>query len=311
MESYIGIDISKKTFDVYETTSQQSRSFGATDQDVAKAVTWMSSFSPSLILLESTGGYEKNLVFELMAAGLPVKVINPRKVRDFARAMGKMAKTDTIDAMVIARYAATFKPLPQKPVDRLADKAKSLIARKRQLVGMRTQEKNRREHALETAIKKSIQAIINTLDQEIAKIDKELNDYVDRMPKLKKKKALLKSIPGIGEASATTLLFDLPELGTLNRREIAALAGVAPINRDSGQFRGKRMTGGGRVKIRTQLFMPTLVAIRHNPLIRNYYQNLLSRGKARMTAVVACMRKLLVIMNAMVKTNTPWSPNCA
>ena len=311
MLSYIGIDVSKKSFDVHETSSSQDRSFDYTDEGLKESIDWMLSIKPVLILLESTGGYELELVSELWAKGLPVKVINPRRIRDFARATGKLAKTDRLDARVIAEYAATFKPLPQEKVDDLALKMKALTARRQQLVSMRTQESNRKEHARDKDIKQSIDTIIRTINLEIDKVEKQIQSHIKKTPKLKQKSDLLQSVPGVGKKTTMMLLSELPELGQLNRRQIASLVGLAPINRDSGQLRGKRMTGGGRRKIRRQLYMPTLAATRHNPIIRPYYQRLLSSGKLKKVAIVAAMRKLLVILNAMLAKEEPWQPNYA
>ncbi len=246
------------------------------------------------------------LVIELHASKLPVAVVNPKRTRDFARAAGQLAKTDKLDAQMIARYAAVMKPPVQIEIDKISRIIKALVARRRQLIRMRTSEKNRIEHALEKAIARSIKIIVKTIDREIEKVDKQLQDYIDNEPRLKQKETVIKSAPGIGEITAKVLLCELPELGRLNRRKIASLVGLAPMNRDSGQFRGKRITGAGRCEIRMQLYMPTLVAIQHNPVIKEFYQRLIANGKTKMVAIVASMRKLLVIINTMVKKNEVW-----
>lgn len=307
MDTYVGVDIAKASFDLVQHETGEYRKFQYNDTEVEKCVKWLVSLKPSLVLMEATGGYETVLLNELLANSLPAKVINPKRIRDFAKAMGKLAKTDKIDAAVIAEYAATFQPPPQKNVDELAEKIKGLAARRRQLVAMRTQEKNRREHVRDKGIAKSIKAMIALMDKEIAKIDKQIKSDIDQSPKLKKKAELLKSMPGIGSQTAMLLSCQLPELGLLNRRQIAALAGLAPMNRDSGQFRGRRMIGGGRGHIRQLLYMPTLAAIRHNPKIANYYQGLLARGKIKMVAVAAAMRKMLTILNSMAANGSPWN----
>jgi transposase len=266
---------------------------------------------PPLIVLEATGGYERRLVSELVAADLPVRVVNPKRIRDFARAKGKLAKTDKLDARVIAQYAAMFQPPAQAPVDEISLKIKELVARRRQLLSMRTQEANRREHASDKDIAHSISTVMKAFDKELENIEAKITDYIDQSPNLKQKSDLLQTMPGIGQTTAFALVSLLPELGRLNRRQIAALVGLAPINRDSGIFRGKRMTSGGRREVRTRLYMPTLVATQHNPVIRDYYQRLLKKGKPRLVAVVACMRKIFVILNAMIAKNQPWTQNYA
>lgn len=188
---------------------------------------------------------------------------------------------------------------------------RALVARRNQLIGMRTMEKNRKEHVTDKIVARSIDTIIKTIEKEIAKVDKQISDHIEKQPKLKEKAKLLTTVPGIADTTAMMLVVELPELGRVNKKEIAALMGVAPMNRDSGMFRGKRMTGGGRRTVRTRLYMPTLAAIRHNPVIRKFYQHLCEQGKAKMTAVVAAMRKLLVILNTMIKNNQAWNPKMA
>jgi len=311
MEIYVGIDVSKKSFDVHITGLKKDKSFDYTRAKVKECIKWLASLKPVLVLMEATGGYEQTLVAELFAASLPVKVMNPRRIRDFAKAKGQMAKTDKIDARIIADFAQTFQPPPQEEIDEISQKIKSLVSRRRQLVAMRVQELNRKEHAFDTDIAKSIDKLIKTFDQEIAKIESQISNHIDNSPKLKQKTDLLTAMKGIGKTTAMCITAELPEIGLLNNRQIASLIGVAPLNRDSGAFRGRRMTGGGRREVRTQLYMPTLVAIQHNPVIRAYYQHLLKNGKNKMVAVVACMRKLIITLNAMVAKNQPWIDNYA
>lgn len=311
MGVYVGVDIAKRSFDVACHETGEFRHFQYNQAGVAECVAWLGALKPSLVLMESTGGYELPLLNELLSNSISAAVINPRRVRDFAKAKGRLAKTDKIDAAIIAEYAATFQPLAQKELAELSIKLKSLAARRRQLMEMRTQEKNRKEHALDKGIAKSIEVIIGALDKEIAEIDKQIKSDIDNSPKLKQKSQLLQSMPGIGNHTAMMLACQLPELGCLNRRQIAALVGLAPINRDSGQFRGKRMIGGGRVHVRRLLYMPTLVAIQHNPQIKAYYDRLVQRGKSKMVAVTAAMRKMLVILNSMAANETTWKPNYA
>ncbi|MGE0086339.1 MAG: IS110 family transposase [Desulfococcaceae bacterium] len=254
------------------------------------------------------GGYELPLTGELYAAGLPVAVVNPKRIRDFAKAAEKTAKTDKIDARIIARFAAVMEPPVRNLQDDTSFEIRTLVVRKRQLTDMRTAEKNRMEHIRDEFIEESIRAVTDTIETQIRLIQERIRDLIASVPELKQKSELIQSVPGIGENTAAALVSGLPEIGTLNRREIAALTGTAPVNRDSGQFRGKRMTGGGRGEIRHLLYMPVLAAIRHNPVIRKYYQRLVSAGKIKMVAVTACMRKLIVIVNSMVAKNEVWRP---
>jgi len=311
MGVYVGVDIAKSSFDVVHHETGEFRHFQYNQAGASECVAWLGALKPSLVLMESTGGYELPLLKELISNSIPATVINPKRVRDFAKAKGRLAKTDKIDAAIIAEYAATFQPIPQKELDELSIKLKGLAARRRQLVEMRTQEKNRKEHALDKGIAKSIKVIIEALDKEIAKIDKQIESDLDQSPKLKQKSQILQSMPGIGNHTAMMLACQLPELGCLNRRQIAALVGLAPINRDSGQFRGKRMIGGGRVHVKQLLYMPTLVAIQHNPQIKAYYERLVQRGKCKMVALTAAMRKMLVVLNSMAANETTWNPNYA
>jgi transposase len=311
MDSYTGIDISKHFFDVHVVSSEEDKHFEYNDHGIQECVQWLLSVKPPLIVMEATGGYENRLASELLAAGLPVKVVNPKRIRDFAHAKGMLAKTDKLDAQTIAHYAAMFQPPPQMAIDEISLKIKALVARRGQLMSMRTQELNRREHALHGEIAKSISAVITAFEKELHKIEDKINELINQSPDLKQKSDLIQTMPGIGKTTSMVLLSDLPELGLLNRRQIAALVGLAPINRDSGTFRGKRMTSGGRRMVRKQLYMPTLVAIQHNPVIRAYYQRLLKNGKSKMVALVASMRKILTILNAMVAHNQQWTEHSA
>lgn len=305
-ETHAGIDVAKRFFDVHVLETQEQRHFEMSESQIEACVAFLSARKPTRIVLEATGGYELDLLGALQAAGLSVAMVNPRRIRDFARAAGKIAKTDRLDARIIALYGATLEPAATRCLEGHTQVLKALVARRKQLLEMRTAESNRREHARDKAIGRSIAAVIKTIDREIEKVEKQIQDHIDQTPEMKHKAELLKSVPGIGETTASMLVVELPELGQATKREIAALVGVAPMNRDSGAFRGKRMTGGGRRDVRARLFMPTLVAIRHNPVIRRFYQRLVEQGKAKMTAVVAAMRKLVVILNTMVKNNQPW-----
>lgn len=308
MKTFIGIDVAKQSFDLYDLAEDQPQHFENTEAGISACLRYLNQRTPALIAMESTGGYETALAVALSEAGLPVAVVNPKRIRDFARATGQLAKTDQIDARMIAGYAATLQPPPQGVWDEQTRTIKALVARRNQLIEMRVAESNRREHISDPAVGRSITAVIKTLAQEITRVERKLRDQITRTPKLQQKADQLTSVPGIGETTALMLIAEMPELGRLNRRQIAALIGVAPINRDSGTFRGKRMTGGGRRDVRSRLFLPTIVATRYNPAIRQFYQHLLASGKTKMTAIVACMRKLITILNAMLAKNQNWKP---
>jgi transposase len=311
MNSYVGIDIAKVHFDLYDTVTEQHRRYENSGVGIKKCVKYIASLKPRSIVLESTGGYEIDLVVALDDSSLPVVVANPRQVRDFGRATGRLAKTDKIDAVLLARYAAVMMPPRRVLRDDRSRRMKALVARRRQLVAMRIAEINRREHVRDKLIAKSINTIIRAINREQTKVETELSHLIAGMPELQQKMETLLSVPGIGQTTAIMLITEVPELGQLNRRQIAALAGVAPINRDSGTFRGKRMTGGGRQGVRSRLYMPTVVACHHNPVLKQFYERLLQRGKAKMTALVAVMRKMLTIINTMIAKGQTWKPKIA
>jgi len=249
------------------------------------------------------------LAAALAVAGMPVVVVNPRQVRDFAKATGKLAKTDTIDARILAHFAAVIRPVVRPLPDASSQELTAILTRRRQLVDMITAERNRLHAARSKSVKEHIKAHVTWLQAESSQIDKELNQSVRESSVWREKDDLLRSVPGVGPVLSTTLLAQLPELGALNRKQIAALVGVAPLNRDSGTFRGRRTVWGGRAAVRAVLYMATLVAVRHNPLIRTFYQRLLTAGKAKKVALTACMRKLLTILNAILKHRIPWHYN--
>jgi transposase len=281
-----------------------------TDQ-IRQGVKWLKTIHPALTVMEATGGYELDLVGALQAAGLPVAVMNPSRIRNFARATGRTAKTDHLDARIIALYAATLEPPTRGVLDAQTRVLKALVARRNQLIEMRKAEINRREHVRDRLVDRSIDTVVRVIDKEIETVEKKIREQIDRMPQLRQKAELLRTMPGIGETTASMLVAEMPELGQVNKREIAALVGVAPKNRDSGMFRGKRMTGGGRAWVRARLYMPTLAATKHNPVIRTFYQHLLAKGKCRKAALIAAMRKTLIILNTMIKNNQPWTPKFA
>lgn len=304
----VGIDISRDRLDV-ACLPESAASPAAFQNDAkghAKLIAWLRTATPRLVVLESTGGYQRVLVASLAAAGLPVVVVNPRQVRDFARALGILAKTDAIDARVIARFGEQVNPVLRPLPDEQTAAFNDLLARRRQLVELRTAESNRLTQAVTPRIRKSIRAVLDVIDKQIQAIDDDLDQHIKRSPIWRQKEDLLTSVPGIGKLTARTLLACLPELGSCSRQSIAALVGVAPINRDSGMMRGKRTTWGGRKTVRSALYMAALVATRYNPLLKAHYEKLLAAGKAKKLALIACTRKLLVIINAMIRSKTPW-----
>jgi transposase len=304
----VGIDISKDRCDVacLPESVHVPSSVGNDARGHAALAARLKEMGPRLIVLEATGSLHRLLVAALAAASLPVVVVNPRQVRDFARALGVLAKTDAIDAMVLARFGEkmnpAIRPLPDAESSTLTD----LLTRRHQLVELRTAESNRLGQATSPRIKASIRAVLTTIEKQIASIDDDLDDRIKRSPVWKEKEDLLTSVPGVGPLTARTLLACLPELGTISRQAIAALVGVAPFNRDSGLMRGKRTIWGGRAAVRSALYMAALVASRYNPIVKTYYAKLLAAGKPKKLALVACMRKLLVTLNAMLRTRTPW-----
>jgi transposase len=302
----IGIDVSKGHFDLVVHETKVHQQFAITTSDLHKATAWIKKQNPKLIVLEATGGYEHTLVAELISARLPVAVINPRHIRDFAKATGKLAKTDKADATVIAHYASAIAPEVSVVLSEQQQELKALVVRRRQLVALRASEKNHKEHVRHTEILRSIDQVIEKLTAEIKTIEQMITDLIHNDPDMQEKINRLTTVPGIGKTTAALLISDLPELGQLNRREIAALVGVAPINRDSGQFKGKRMTGSGRGNVRKGLFMAMLAVVQFNPRLKVFYQNLVVAGKAKMVALVATMRKLVIVLNSMLKNNESW-----
>ena len=303
---YVGIDVSKDTLDVAVHGDKQHWSFPNNETGITKAVSKFKELSPELVVLEATGGFEVFLATELVVAKIPTAVVNPRQVRDFAKSVGMLAKTDILDARIIARFAATVQPNPHPMPDIEAQELGALTARRRQIINMITAEKNRLSTAGET-VKPGISAHINWLEKELSEINRNIKQKVKDSPIWREKDELLQSVPGVGTNLSAIILAELPELGTLNRKQIAALVGVAPLNRDSGTLRGKRTTWGGRATVRTALYMATLVATRYNPVIRRFYERLREAGKATKVALTACMRKLLTILNAMLKYQTSWN----
>ncbi len=321
---FVGIDVSKARLDLalrYPKPEDQGTglptlptiedSSASNDEvGIAEVVSRLQTLGPALVVLEATGGYQVPLVSALGAARLPVAVVNPRQVRDFARATGKLAKTDRLDARVIAHFADAVRPSPRPLPDDEAQALAALVARRRQIVEMLTAERNR-EHQASLSLKARIRAHIDYLKQEKESLERELDSTIRKSPLWREKDQLLRSVPGVGPVLSRTLLSDLPELGTLDRKHIAALVGVAPLNRDSGKLKGKRQIWGGRAPIRAVLYMAARSATLHNPTIQPLYQRLIAAGKLDKVALVACMRKLLTILNAMLKHQTAWAPGPA
>jgi transposase len=305
-ETFVGIDVAKESMDIAVYSSEQYWTSANTDRGVAEAVTRLRDLVPKLVVLEASGGIESPLVAALAVAGIPVAVVNPRQVRDFARATGCLAKTDAMDARVLAHFAAVIRPNPRPLPKAQAQKLSALLARRRQLVEMLTAERNRLRSVRSKPVQARIRAHIAWLEKELGAIDEDLHQSIRESPVWLEKHHLLKGVPGVGPVLSVTLLADLPELGTLNRRQIAALVGVAPLNHDSGNFRGNRTIWSGGAAVRAVLYMATLVATRHNPVIRAFYQRLCTAGKPKKVAITACMRKLLIILNAVIKNRIPW-----
>jgi len=305
---FVGIDVAKRRLDVAERPHGARWDAANDAAGIAGLVERLNAGGPiSLIVLEATGGYEIPLVAALTAAGLPVVVTNARQVRDFARAVGKLAKTDAIDATVLAHFADAVRPELRALPDDLTQTLQGWLARRRQLLEMLQAEEQRLAIAAR-GIRPQIQQHVEWLRQQLRDVDTALQSLIRQSPVWREQEDLLRSVPGVGPVLATTLLADLPELGRLNRRQIAALVGLAPLNWDSGQQRGTRHIWGGRAPVRTTLYMATLSAVRCNPIIRGFFERLSAAGKPRKVALVACMRKLLTILNAMMQRRTGWQP---
>jgi transposase len=304
--SYVGIDVSKATLDVAFSSNGEKLKVNNDAVGIAALVERLSEVAPTLVVLEATGGLELELVTALLASQIPTAVVNPRQVREFARATGRLAKTDAIDAALLARFGEAVqpesRPLPGEEEQALA----GLVARRRQLVDMLTAEKNRFRLA-KGRVRRDLVKHIDWLEAAISELDRDLNDLIKSTPAWRERDELYRSAPGVGQVLSSVLLANLPELGRLNRKEISALVGVAPLNRDSGLFKGKRRVWGGRSQVRCALYMATLVATRYNPAIRSFYLRLLSAGKPKKLALTACMRTLIITLNAMARTSTAWA----
>jgi transposase len=304
--AFVGIDVSKDRLDVHMCPSGEAFAVLRDGKGLEQLVNNLRKLAPALIVLEATGGFEITVAAALASAGLPLAVVNPRQIRDFARATGRLAKTDALDAKVIALFAERIRPEPRPLADAESQSLAELIARRRQVVEMIGMETNRLHQARNPRVQRMLKATLKTLRAQLAELDRNIDDTIKQSPIWRAADDLLTSVPGVGDVTAHTLIADLPELGQLDRRRVAALVGVAPINRDSGQMRGKRTIAGGRANVRNALYMATLSAIRWNAVISEHYKSLVERGRPKKVALVACMRRLLGILNAIIRTKTPW-----
>jgi transposase len=305
-EVFVGIDVSKDWLDVAFSGGRSGLRVANDAKGHEAMVKAVTESTPMLVVLEATGGYQRAAAAALAAEGLPVAVVNPRQVRDFAKATGILAKTDRIDAAVLARFAQTIRPDVRPLADPERQSFADLVVRRRQLVLMRDAEKNRLGQSQDTRVLRSVRAMVRAIEEQIAALDEELGERIKKSPVWQHKVDLLKSVKGVGDQTARVLVAELPELGSLSRQRIASLAGLAPFSNDSGTFRGQRSIRGGREGVRRALFMATLAGIRYNPVIREYYQRLVAGGKRKKVALIAAARKLLVILNAIIRTDTPW-----
>jgi len=301
----VGIDVAKDWLDVGERPDDAAWRVRNDEAGIAALVERLGQREPAVVVLEATGGLEWALAAALAAAHLPVVVVNPRQVRDFARATGRLAKTDAIDAQVLAQFGEAVEPPPRPLPDQATQELAALVTRRRQLVEMLTGEKNRLRTA-RASVRRDIQEHIRWLERRLNDLDGDLRKAIQSSPLWRVRDHVLQSAPGVGFVSSSTLLANLPELGRLNRKEIAALVGVAPLNRDSGTLRGRRTVWGGRAHVRAVLYMATLVATRRNPVVKAFYERLVAAGKPKKVALTACMRKLLTILNAMVRSHASW-----
>jgi transposase len=311
--SYVGIDVSKARLDIAVRPSGEAWQSANDEAGIAALVDRLRTLqplAPQLIVLEATGGLERLVVAALALAELPVVVVNPRQVRDFAKATGRLAKTDAVDAAVLAHFAQALQPTPRPLPDAATQALAALVERRHQLVNMLTAEKNRLKQAL-PAVHAKVAAHIAWLEQALAEIDGELDQMLHASPLWCERDQLQRSVPGVGPAVSRTLLAHLPELGQGSAKRLATLVGLAPLNRDSGAWRGTRAIWGGRQQVRAALYMAALVGVRHNPVLQEFYERLVARGKPKKVALTACMHKLLAILHAVLRNHTPWSPDHA
>lgn len=308
-EAFVGVDVSKSLLDVNALPQQTSQQFTNDDKGVKQLITFLEKINPTLIVFESTGGLEMLAVSSLVEQQLPTVIMNPRQIRDYAKATGRLAKTDAIDAETIARFARDIRPEIRPLKDEQTQTLSVLNARRKQIVDMLVAEKNRLHSAVKLN-RKSIQQHIRFLEKALKDINNDIDQMIKKSPAWCKKDEILQSFKGIGPVTSATLLCNLPELGILNRKEIAALVGVAPMNCDSGRYKGRRRIIGGRADVRRSLYMAAVASLRHNPMIKTFYDKLINAGKPPKLALTACMRKILVILNAMIKNRSYWILPC-
>jgi transposase len=305
---FVGIDVSKSSWDVHVRPEGRAFTIRADDGGSDRLIKQLGSSKDTLVVLEATGGYERQLVADLIDAGWTVAVVNPRQVRDFAKALGRLAKTDRIDAEVLAMFAETMRPRTTPKTSEKQRELEALVTRRRQLVSLRSMERTRKQQVTVKAASRSIDKVLRVFDQQIAAIDKLIAKLIESDDDWQAKRVLIQSVPGIGPTTSATLIAALPELGRLNRQEIASLAGLAPFNHDSGRYRGQRRIRGGRGDVRRAMYMAALTAKRFNPIIKDFADRLHHTGKPFKVVITACMRKLLTILNTMVHNATPWHP---
>ena len=303
---YIGVDVSKDHLDVAVRPTDEAWRVDNNDTAIKNLVSKLRGLEPALVLMEATGSYEMALAGALQVADMPIRVVNPRQARDFAKSTGRLAKTDSIDAEALAQFAEAVRPEPRRLPDEQTQRLSAILTRRSQIVGMLTAEQNRLRQSPHP-VRRRVQVHVNWLKRELSDIEGDLTEAIIESSMWRTKDNILRSVPGVGPVVSLTLLAELPELGTLNRKRIATLVGVAPLNRDSGIFRGRRMVWGGRERVRKAFYMAALTATRHNPAIRSFYLKLLANGKAEKIALTACMRKLLLILNNMVRHGTLWN----
>lgn len=308
-EAFVGVDVSKSLLDVNALPQQTSRQFSNDDKGVKQLITFLEKINPTLIVFESTGGLEMLAVSSLVEQQLPTVIMNPRQIRDYAKATGRLAKTDAIDAETIARFARDIRPEIRPLKDEQTQTLSVLNARRKQIVDMLVAEKNRLHSAVKLN-RKSIQQHIRFLEKALKDINNDIDQMIKKSPAWCEKDEILQSFKGIGPVTSAMLLCNLPELGILNRKEIAALVGVAPMNCDSGRYKGRRRIIGGRADVRRSLYMAAVASLRHSPMIKTFYDKLINAGKPPKLALTACMRKILVILNAMIKNRSYWILPC-
>lgn len=308
MGTYVGIDVSKDRLDVHILPQDEAFAVERNGRGLALLVARLKPLLPNLVAVEATGGFESTTAAAVAGAGLPLVVINPAQIRHYAQALGKRAKTDPIDAKVIARFAADIRPEARALPDELTRFLADLVARRRQIVEMMQAERQREKRVAIKRVRKSIARLIAALQKELTELDQAIEEAVRGSPAWREKEDLLASVPGVGPQTARTLIAELPELGTLDRKTVASLAGLAPYTRQSGRWKGKSMIGGGRKTVRSALFIAAMVACRYNPTLKRFYDRLVAAGKPKLLAIVAVARKLLTILNAILRDKKPWQP---